>query len=136
MNQFATAERVRPQATIEDVKRFWSENPMAYFQDASDISAHSLEAIDRRFREKSVSVYTPTGGELYSRYIDYDKEVRGKKVLEIGYGFGTMFKEFSDHGADLYGIDLSTAHFEAVLKRMHLQNFHANVVCGNAEALP
>jgi ubiquinone/menaquinone biosynthesis C-methylase UbiE len=122
--------------TVDDVKKFWSENPMSYFIDASQMTRERFEEVDRKFYTKSVPCYTPPGGIVYSRYIDYKSEIAGKKVLEIGYGLGTMQQAFYDNGGDVHGIDLSTAHYQAAQARMQLFDFKTNAVCDNAERLP
>jgi ubiquinone/menaquinone biosynthesis C-methylase UbiE len=61
---------------------------------------------------------------------------RDRDVLEVGVGAGTDFVQFARAGANLSGIDLTDAAVGLVRTRLELEHLDANVLVGDAEALP
>lgn len=63
-------------------------------------------------------------------------EGREKRVLEIGVGAGTDFVQWVRAGADATGIDLTSRGVDLTRERLGLEGLTAEVLQGNAEALP
>lgn len=89
-------------------------------------------AADREFAEGHP--YAHRKG-LFSLFFDYDR-FRGKRVLEVGCGLGTMLHQWAEHKAKVVGIDLSTTAIEQTRKRFDLFNLDGQVIRSDAERLP
>jgi ubiquinone/menaquinone biosynthesis C-methylase UbiE len=63
------------------------------------------------------------------------KGAKGKKVLEIGVGLGADHQKFAEHGADLFGIDLTDRAIKYTKERFKLFNLNSNLNVGDAENL-
>lgn len=63
-------------------------------------------------------------------------DIRGKKVLEIGYGLGTDHLQMARQGGLMYGLDLTPASYEATKKRFEIYGFHSELRVDDAESLP
>lgn len=63
--------------------------------------------------------------ELYFRTYPYlerylDEPLSGKKVLEVGLGFGTLGQEIASRGADYHGVDIAPGPVSMMRRRMGL----------------
>ena len=94
----------------------------------AEITPESLKRFDAAFFE----IYP-----YLRKYIPLD-EVRGKRVLEIGLGYGTLGQLLAEAGARYYGLDIAPAPCE--LMRFRLANVSpalpANIKVGSALACP
>lgn len=52
------------------------------------------------------------------RYLD--EPLRGKKVLEVGLGFGTLGQAIASRGADYYGVDIAPGPVSMMRRRLDL----------------
>jgi SAM-dependent methyltransferase len=57
-----------------------------------------------------------------------EKQIRGKRVLDIGCGNGTISKCFSDMGAFVTGIDISDSVKEAKMRYPEIDFFQINIL--------
>ena len=64
------------------------------------------------------------------------RPLKGKKVLDLGCGVGTMFEQFSSMGLDITGLDLAPKHVYLTSERARLFNLRGRVFHGDAESLP
>lgn len=64
------------------------------------------------------------------------KEIRGKKVLEVGVGLGADHEVLAQNGADLWGIDLTERAVEYTERRFKHANLTPKLMVADAEALP
>lgn len=62
--------------------------------------------------------------------------MKGKRVLEIGFGPGYDALKFMQAGADYRGIDITAENVERTKKHLGFFGFTPDVVQGDAEALP
>jgi ubiquinone/menaquinone biosynthesis C-methylase UbiE len=63
-------------------------------------------------------------------------DIKGKKVLEIGYGMGTDHLALARRGAIMHGIDITQRNFEITSSRFALYGESSGLVTGDAEHLP
>lgn len=63
-------------------------------------------------------------------------DLKGKKLLEIGYGMGTDHLSLARQGAELFGLDLTPKNLEITRRRLHLFGFDSQLAVGDAERLP
>ena len=104
----------KKQIDIQDVKHFWSKNPMIYNSAKSMSPEQILENSVSKMRLKGWYLQEPNK-KLFSNLIDYSS-LKNNNVLEVGYGVGYLAREFIDAGAKYTGIDLSSFHHEICLK--------------------
>jgi SAM-dependent methyltransferase len=72
-------------------------------------------------------------GALFGRYIDF-AALKGKRVLEIGFGTGWLLNEFVRAGAEVHGIDLSRSHEQLCRHRFRGQDVRLQIA--SAEDIP
>ena len=63
-------------------------------------------------------------------------DLRGKRVLELGYGMGTDHLQLARRGGQMYGLDLTPASGQVTKRRFELYGFHSELMIGDAEHLP
>lgn len=63
-------------------------------------------------------------------------KLRGKRVLEIGYGMGSDHLSMGRQGAILNGIDLTPGNLEVTRARLDLYGYASELAVGDAENLP
>lgn len=63
-------------------------------------------------------------------------DIRGKRVLEIGYGMGTDHLAMAMRGAAMHGIDLTPVNYEVTKKRFEIYGMASELSVGDAEKLP
>jgi len=103
----------KKQLNIQDVKDFWTKNPMIYGSDKRKNPEQLLENSVSKLRQKGWFLQEPNK-KLFSNLIDYSS-LKNNNILEIGYGVGFLAREFIDAGAKYTGIDLSSFHHETCL---------------------
>ena len=62
--------------------------------------------------------------------------IKGKDVLEIGFGMGTDHLNMARRGARMYGIDLTAKHYDITRTRLKLYGLKSRLIVGDAETLP
>jgi SAM-dependent methyltransferase len=117
--------------TEKQVQDFWTEFPMIY----GPKTANPEQVFERMEQVMRTEYWYAHGaGEpLFARYIDYGS-LKGRKVLEIGFGTGWLLKEFVRAGAEVHGIDLSSTHEALCRHRFQGQDVHLQIA--SAEAIP
>jgi ubiquinone/menaquinone biosynthesis C-methylase UbiE len=124
----------------ERVRAWWNDNPMSY--DVDDPIAHA-PGTKEYFRELDARVFHPRvlrltarpGGRPFSYYVDFDS-LRGKRVLDVGFGSGFSVQLFAEAGADVTGIDLTPWAVATTRARLEAFGLEADVREGDAEDLP
>ena len=112
--------------TIEDVKQFWDARPCNVRH--SDKPAGTQEYFDEVERKKfTAEPHIPAFCE-FNRW-------KGKRVLEIGAGIGTMAINFARAGADYTGVELSEESLKLTQQRFDVYGYTGRFYQGNAEEL-
>jgi ubiquinone/menaquinone biosynthesis C-methylase UbiE len=111
--------------------RFWDElcgSALARQLGIEDASADSL----RRFDEAYLELYPYLEGYLDGRAVE------GRRVLEVGLGYGTLSGRIAERGAELYGLDIAAGPVEIVRHRLRLMGRPADerIVQGSALEMP
>jgi SAM-dependent methyltransferase len=123
--------------TQQDVRRWWTDNPMVYDwssrpDDVTD--AAYLEEVERRFLSESWFAQPP-GAPPYSGLIPFG-ELDGKDVLEIGCGSGVHARLLAAAGARVTAVDLTPTAVEMTRRRLELHGLEGTVLEADAESLP
>jgi SAM-dependent methyltransferase len=92
-----------------------------------------FDALDKRFYERQMFAHTRY--PIFSGFFNYEK-YRGKQILEIGCGMGTLVREWARQGAKITGIDLTNTATYLTKKSTVVYGLHANIVQADAETLP
>ncbi|MBS1141845.1 MAG: class SAM-dependent methyltransferase [Proteobacteria bacterium] len=117
-----------------DVQRWWTENPMTYgathgrsdYLDGGQ-QPGSLEFFDRLDRE-FYSWNKPLHKDRpFDRLFPYDRYGKGRKVLEIGCGLGTMAMNWTRNGVDMTAVDLNMTSITQSRRRFELLGLEADI---------
>ena len=98
-----------------EAQKQWDATPCGTGDYLAGLEVGSREYFDavRRSRYEVTDPWVP-------RVIDFDI-ARSKKLLEIGHGMGTDLLTFAEHGAEVYGIDITAEHH-----RLATRNFEVH----------
>jgi len=119
----------------EDINKrnatFWNELCGSGLARMIGITDHSPESL-RRFDEAFMALYPYLDG-----YIASD-DPKGKKVLEIGLGYGTLGQSLASRGYDYYGLDIAEGPVGMMRYRLDLlgQDGPSKVQVGSALEIP
>jgi 2-polyprenyl-3-methyl-5-hydroxy-6-metoxy-1,4-benzoquinol methylase len=111
---------------INEVKKYWDDRPCNIRH--SDKPQGTKEYFDEVERKKF------TAEPHISAFSEFERW-RGKKVLEIGCGIGTMAINFAKAGADYTGVELSDESLKLTKQRFDVYGQHGKFYLGNAEEL-
>lgn len=111
---------------IASVRDYWDRRPCNIRHSAAPVG--TKEYFDEvEARKYFVEPHIPAFSE-FERW-------KGKKVLDIGCGIGTMAASFARAGADYTGVDLSGASLDLAKKRFAVYGLPGRFYAGNAEEL-
>ena len=110
---------------------FWTELCGTGLAKQLEIIDHSPESL-RRFDEAYFGIYP------YLKQYVGEEVVSGRRVLEVGLGYGTLSQFLIESGADYHGLDISHGPVEMVRGRMRVigRGTEAQVVQGSALEIP
>jgi SAM-dependent methyltransferase len=112
------------------VQDFWTTFPMVYGPTTTpEMIFENMEGVLRHQFRQMQGPQDP----LLDRLIDY-KALKGKTVLEIGFGTGWLMNELIRAGARVHGIDLSRSH--EALCRHRFRNSDVKLQVASAENIP
>lgn len=110
----------------KEVENFWDNRPCNVKHSSKEIG--SKEYFDEVEMKK---IFVEPHILSFSDFESW----RGKKVLEIGCGIGTMSVNFAKHGADYTGVELSLKSLELAKKRFEVYGLKGSFFHVNAEEL-
>lgn len=114
--------------TIDDVKSFWSQHPLATFEASAPPGT-------REFFDWHNQVRYQDEGRFTEHLYEFDRHT-GEKVLDIGCGIGWIVWNFAKQGSEVYAIDLTEAAIALTQQRLNYDNLTAVLQQANAESLP
>jgi ubiquinone/menaquinone biosynthesis C-methylase UbiE len=111
---------------------FWDELCGTAFAKQLGVEDASPESL-RRFDAGYFGFYP-----YLERYVPTAEELRGRKVLEIGLGFGTMSQLLAERGAEVHGLDIAAGPVAMVSDRLERLGLDpaGRVVQGSALDIP
>ncbi len=124
--------------TVQD---WWAENPMTYSTthgeneyDGINIQPGTLEFYDRLDQE-FYSWNKPLHDiKKFDKLFPYEN-FKGKKILEIGCGQGTMASNWSKNGANITAVDLNPTSVELAKKRFDLYHLDGKILQADGNKL-
>jgi SAM-dependent methyltransferase len=126
----------------KEIQGWWAQNPMTYgevhgqtnFEDGSFElgSPQFFDRLDREFYSWNKPLHEK---KPFDRLFPYD-QYKGKKVLEIGCGLGTMLSNWAKNGSDCTGVDLNPTSIAQTKKRFNLLGLSADIRLEDANRLP
>lgn len=112
----------------ENTRKHWNANPCEAHEPGS-----AMQMTKEYFDELTLKRYEDQKWLLEEIHT---LDVKGKKVLEIGYGMGTDHLELSKMGGDMYGISITPGDKKIVDERFKLYGKHTETTVADAEDLP
>ncbi len=113
--------------TVDDVKKFWEENPLFTGEFSGEVGSKSY--FDRHREVYLADCFAGAMDERIFPAVD-----RGKSVLDLGCGPGFWIKEFWDRGfQNLNAADLTDAALELAKKRCQIFDVSCEFSTQNAE---
>jgi len=110
---------------IEEVSKFWSENPCDANGSTSANRKQYFEEIEKH--RYALIRHIP--------HVAKFNQFKNKKVLEIGCGIGTDGRQFAKNGADYYGINIDEGSTTLTLEAFQLFGLKGDIRQMNGEAL-
>jgi len=111
---------------IAAVRAFWNARPCNLRHSTAEIGTREyFEQVEAR--KYKVEPHIPAFSEF--------GKWRGKKVLDIGCGLGTMAASFAKAGADYTGVELSEESLKLARRRFEVLGLAGRFHLGNAEEL-
>jgi ubiquinone/menaquinone biosynthesis C-methylase UbiE len=132
----------------ESIKNWWTAAPMTYGSVHGEARYEGLgvppkgfelgsreffEQVDQTFYSWNLPLHTDAG--YFSKIFPYEK-YRGRSVLEIGCGMGTMAMNWVRHGANMTAVDLNLTSVAQTSRRFALFELPGTVLQADANKLP
>lgn len=113
---------------LEEIKAFWEKSPLSTAAiDAEPGTSAFFDQYDK-LREAN----EPPG---FAKSLHEYDQFAGKRVLEVGCGNAYTLGKYAEHGAEVYGIDITDAAIKISQERFKYEGLNGNFRVGNAESL-
>jgi SAM-dependent methyltransferase len=109
--------------------KFWDEICGSAAACAWGVTDRSLDSL-RRYDENYLTYYP-----YLSRYVPWTR-LHGKRVLEVGLGYGTVSQKLAENGAIFTGLDIAANPVAIVRHRLRQNGLPGNVVRGDITVAP
>lgn len=110
-------------------REFWDELCGTYLAKTIGINDHSLISL-RQFDRTYFEIYP-----YLLRYVKTDK-LKGKKILEVGLGYGSLGQKIAEAGADYVGLDVAAGPAKMVNYRLKMNSLPGISVQGSMLECP
>jgi SAM-dependent methyltransferase len=114
---------------LDQVKKFWENNPLSTEVINAEPGTPAFFREYDRLREVNE---TPAFAKNLHEY----DQLTGKRVLEVGCGNAYTLGKYAEHGADVYGVDITETAVKVSRQRFEFQGLNGDFRVGNAEDLP
>jgi len=126
------SQNIKPK---KDIENWWADNPMTYGDTHGTVDyAHQdnvkfgtkefFETVDQTFYEWNAPLHD--NDIPFSKIYPYGR-YKGKKVLEIGCGMGTMAMNWAKQGAHVTAVDLNPVAIEQTKNRFKLHDLKGTI---------
>lgn len=114
---------------IDDVKRFWNENPLWTGE-----SAYKPGTLEFYEEHRKVYISDCFSGKMDERI--FLEEAKDQPILDLGCGVGFWLIEFAKRGfKNVHGADLTPASLKLAKKRTELYGYDVSLTEQNAESM-
>lgn len=121
------SKRISP--PIGQVKDFWEENPLC----AASID---FEPGSHKFFKKYDYLREINEPPVFAKELHEYDHFNDKRILEVGCGNAYTLSKYAEHGAEVFGIDITETAVNVSKQRFNFLNLNGNFRVGNAEELP
>ena len=130
------------------IRQWWADNPMTYGEVHGETTYASPEGtttetdlgspaffdqVDETFYGRNVHLHDASG--RFGKIFPYER-YRGKVVLEVGSGMGTMAMNWAQHGAVMTAVDLNPVAVAQTQQRFRQRNLPVRVMQADSTNLP
>ena len=116
-----------------EVTHWWNENPFTFFVKEAGDDWVFFRNVDRKIFKWCP--WAHDGYPLLHKIIPY-RELRGKRVLDVGCGTGWSTENLARMGAEVSAIDLTEKAVELTKRRFALYGMAGDIRVGDAEHIP
>ena len=102
-------------------EEFWNELCGSSLARRLGIKTHSRQELER-FDQAYLDFYPYLLGHVHT------SEMRQKKVMDVGLGYGTLGQEIIKAGSDYVGLDIADQPVRMMKHRIRMTSLHGNVV--------
>ena len=127
---------------VRDIAEWWAEHPMTYANFHGEVeykdehvdigSPAFFEHVDQTFYRWNQPLHDH---RPFGKLFPYD-EYRGKSVLELGCGMGTMGMNWARQGANYSAVDLTPTAVQQTRRRFELYGLSGDIRQADARQLP
>lgn len=129
------------------ISDWWENNPFTWGLseksgdlvgriDLTKMDLNYFKEIDRKVRKHTRGGAQEDGAPLFSKLIDYDNSIKGKKVLDIAVGSGFSTVEFLQKGAsEVVAVDITDFAVEQTKRNLACRGLQATVTKMDAQDL-
>jgi ubiquinone/menaquinone biosynthesis C-methylase UbiE len=132
----------------EDIRQWWADNPMTYGEVHGETSFATPEGektesalgtraffdnVDETFYGRNVHLHDASG--RFGKIFPYER-YRGKVVIEVGCGLGTMAMNWAEHGAVVHALDLNPVAVAQTQQRFRQRNLPVRAMQVDSNDLP
>jgi ubiquinone/menaquinone biosynthesis C-methylase UbiE len=114
---------------FEEIKAFWEKSPLS-------TSAIDAEPGTPAFFSKYDLLREANEPLAFAKSLHEYDQFLGKRVLEVGCGNAYTLGKYAEHGAEVYGLDITEAAIKLSRQRFEYQGLKGDFRVGNAEYLP
>jgi ubiquinone/menaquinone biosynthesis C-methylase UbiE len=114
---------------LEEIKAFWEESPLSTAAIDAEPGTPAFFSKYDRLREANEPLAFAESLHEYDQFL-------GKRVLEVGCGNAYTLGKYAEHGAEVYGLDITEAAIKLSHQRFEYQGLKGDFRVGNAESLP
>jgi len=118
----------KPCTPLDQLKEFWDKNPLSTA--AIDEEPRTVGFFNQYDELRELNEPVPFAKSLH----EYDR-FAGKRVLEVGCGNAYTLGKYAEHGAEVYGLDISETAVEISRQRFEYNGLSGDFRVGNAEDL-
>jgi ubiquinone/menaquinone biosynthesis C-methylase UbiE len=119
----------KAEPSVGALKEFWDKNPLS-------TAAIDEEPGSPAFFRKYDGLREVNEPLAFAKSLHEYEEFLGKRVLEVGCGNAYTLGKYAEHGAEVYGVDITEAAVKISRQRFDHGGLKGDFRIGNAEELP
>ena len=117
------------QLRIQEVRSFWEANPLCAASIPYPLGTKEYFEYYDQLREANEDLSFSKDLHEYAKFSD-------RKVLDVGSGNGYILGNYAQHGAQVYGVDITQISIELCQRRFEYLGVHGHFSVASVEELP